>query len=412
MDKTGTMDAKLAFDLGEGIDGDFPANIHNYRLMYKSALSDDYDTIDVAGKGVQNGDQVYFAVNNNELADGYYTLGTVSQSNSPLTGVESRTWYTLISGDWDDPDVWTLDPSGALPNNPENLTPTTSSTTDQVVILSGKTVTVSNNNKSASRLTLEGRLDLQGTSGHDFGAIRGGGRMLLSGDHFPAGDASHFVSEGQGEGTVEYYGGSYDLDQSLEFYDLEINLNGASETLTLLRDYTINGSLTVTRGQFMINNSSATTDLNMTIHKDGVVDEHGSILTGTANARHQLNLYGDLINHGTMEFTNRTSPDYNNEANDGIVDANFLNTTSNQKIQCNNTTNFYRIEIDKGTQTYQLSIEASDASHFNLFGAANVGHGEGAQLTYNDNALGLISGTVRLKNNVDVPVLKVRTTVD
>ncbi|MFW6101687.1 MAG: hypothetical protein ACOC90_09905, partial [Bacteroidota bacterium] len=282
VDKTGTMDAKLAFDFGEGIDGDFPNNIHNYRLMYKSTLSDDFDTVDVAEKGVQNSDQIYFAVNNSELADGYYTLGTVDQNDSPLTGVESRTWYTLISGDWDNPDVWTLDPSGVLPNNPNGYTPSSSPTShsDEVVILSGKTVTVTDAGKNNNRLTVKGRLDLQGTSGHDFGEIRGDGKILLSGDHFPSGDASHFVSEGQGEGTVEYYGGSYTLDQQLEFYDLEINLNGASETLTLLKDYTINGGLKVTQGQFMINNGSSTTNLSVRVNDDVLVDENGSILTG------------------------------------------------------------------------------------------------------------------------------------
>ncbi len=412
VDKTGSMKAKMAFDMGEGIDGDFPANIHNYRLMYKSPSATDYDTVDVAGKGVQNSDQIYFEVEEAQLADGYYTLGTVDRSGSPLKGVASRTWYTLISGEWNNPDVWTLDPSGALPNNPNGYTPSTSPTSDadNVVILSGKTVTVTNSGKNNNRLTVKGRLKLQGTSGHAFSEIRGSGKILLSGDHFPSGDASHFVSKGQGEGTVEYYGGSYELDQPLEFYNLEINLNSASETLTLLEDYTINGGLRITRGQFQINNGSANSNLSVTVHADLMVENNGSILTGAANARHQLNLYGDLTNRGTVEFTNRTSANYNDEATNGIVDANFLHDTRNQKILCDGTTNFYRIEIDKGnSDTYGLSIESNNPAYFNLYGYANEDHGEVAQLSDNANALGLIRGTVRIKDNVDIPVLSQAT---
>ena len=408
LDTTGTVNANLAFDMSEGINGDFPANIYNYRLMYRSSTGVPYDTLEVTAKGVQNGDQIYFSVNDAQLDDGYYTLGTVDQTNSPLDGVEGRTWYTLISGDWYNPEVWTLDPSGALPSNPNDYTPTTSPTSnaDQVVILSGKTVTVSSGSKTNSRLTVEGRLDLQSTSGHSFGQIRGNGRILLSGDNFPSGDASHFYTPGQGEGTVEYYGTSFDLSRSLIFYDLEVNLNATSESITLLNDYNVHGNMTIERGRFRINDDASTTSLNINVHGDLLVQEDGSLLTGTADARHQLNLYGDLTNRGTIEFTNRTSADYGSEANDGIVDANFLNDSKDQEILCDGPTNFYRIEIDKGSDdTYILSIESTNASYFNLYGYAGQGHGSTAQLTDNANALGLIRGTARIGNQVDIPVL-------
>jgi hypothetical protein len=67
---------------------------------------------------------------------------------------------------------------------------------------------------------------------------------------------------------------------------------------------------------------------------------------------------------------------------------------------------FYRIEIDKGTDdTYELSLEATDGNYFNLYGAANESHGSISQLTDNNNALGLIKGTVRIKSNISIPVL-------
>jgi len=408
VDKTGDVNAKIAFDMSEGIDGDFPANIQNYRLMYRGNTGDSYDTLEVAGKGVQNGDQIYFSVDNAQLTDGYYTLGTVDQIASPLEGVEGRTWYTLISGDWDNPEVWTLDPSGALPNNPNGYTPSTSPTSnaDKVVILSGKTVTVSSGSKTNSRVTVEGRLDLQSTLGHSFGEIKGNGRILLSSDNFPAGDASHFYTPGQGEGTVKYYGTSFELVRSLVFYNLEIHLNSSTETLTLLNDYTVNGNLTIEQGRFQINNSTNTTNLDIGIHGDLMVSDGGSIRTGAANARHQLNLYGNLTNRGTIEFTNRTSASYGSEASDGIVDANFLNDNEDQKVLCDGPSVFYRIEINKGSDdTYILALEATDPSFFNLYGYAGQSHGSTSQLSDNANALGLIKGTVRIGNQVDIPVL-------
>ncbi|MFO7938373.1 MAG: hypothetical protein R6U66_01335 [Bacteroidales bacterium] len=408
VDKTGTVNVKLAFDFSTGIDGDYPANIQNYRLLYKSNVGDSYDTLSVAGRGVQNGDQIYFSVDDAQFSDGYYTLGTINQAESPVEGVAGRTWYTLISGDWDSWEVWTLDPSGSLPNNPEQLTPSTSSTSnaDNVVILTGKTVTVSTNNKTHSALTVDGRLDFQSTSGHSFGEIKGRGRILLSGDNFPGGDATHFITAGQGEGTVEYYGTSFLLNQSLEFYDLILDMNDAAQTLTLLADYTVNGNLRIKQGDFQINDNTSTTNLNINVTGDVNVESSASISTGTGNARHQLNLYGDFTNNGTVAFTNRTSANYGSEAADGIVDVNFLDDSKSQSALLNGPSSFYRIEIDKGTDdTYALSLEASNANYFKLYGYAGENHGSVAQLTDNNNALGLIRGSVRIKSNIRIPVL-------
>lgn len=408
LEKTNTPATRLSFDFSEAsLDAQNPVNPSNYVLLYRNALTGNFSVVKNAD-GVQNGDQVYFVLSETDIETGYYTLGTEDQLESPLSGDEGRTWYTLISGDWDDWEVWTLDPSGSLPNNPDHLTPTTSPTSnaDNVVILTGKTVTVNSDDKENNKITIDGRLDFQSTSGHSFGEIKGRGRILLSGDYFPGGDASHFISEGQGEGTVEYYGTSFDLNQSLEFYDLTIDMDDAAQTLTLLADYTINGNLRIKQGELQFNDNTSTTNLNISISGDVNVESNGKILTGTANARHQLNLYGDFTNQGTAEFTNRVAADYSNEATDGIVDVNFLNASKNQRIYCAGITNFYRIEIDKGTDdTYELSIESTDPANFNLFGYANQGHGSTAQLTDNDNALGLVRGTVRINNNVNIPVL-------
>ncbi|MCD6556859.1 MAG: hypothetical protein J7K64_06660, partial [Bacteroidales bacterium] len=406
------VDAKLIFDFKEALtDGQYPADVANYVLLYRSASTGAYSKVSVAGQGTYDADQVYFNVSDANLQNGYYTLGTDDETNSPVEGVAGRTWYALASGDWDTWDYWTLDPSGSLPNNPSHEIP---SSNDKVVIHTGKTITISSNTKTVAGITVDGILQLGTTSGHSFTTIKGSGRIKLASDNFPLGDATDFITKGQGEGTVVWQGGSYNLSSSHTFYNMEIGLDNAANTLTMLADYTLNGSLVVETGIFQINDNASTTNLNLEVNGNVSVEANGQILTGTGNARHQFNMYGDFTNNGTVKFTNRTAADYANEATDGIVDANFLSNNSNQTVSCNGITNFYRIEIDKGTDmTYELSISASSTANFKLYGYANQEHYNIAQLDdgaaaadhRNPNALGLYRGTVRIKSNVEIPHL-------
>jgi hypothetical protein len=410
IDTVKTPAAELAFDFSEALtDGLNPTNISNYVLLYRAGTTGNFSVVKSAD-GVKNGDQVYFNLTDADLETGYYTLGTIDNVNSPLEGVAGRTWYTLISGNWGDWEVWTLDPSGSLPNNPDHYTPSTSPTNsaDDVVILTGKTVvTDTSNNLIHASIIVDGRFDLTTTTGHSFGEINGTGIILSAADNFPEGDASHFYTAGQGEGTVEYYGTDFDLLEPREYFNLKIDMDDASQKLTLFNDYVINGEMRVIQGEFQINDDTdSTNNINVTVYENLAIESNGKILTGSMNARHQLNLYADFINDGTAEFTNRIVANYAAEAADGIVDVNFLNTTEHQTASCNGPTNFYRIEIDKGTDdTYMLTLETSNAANFNLFGYANEDHGAVAQLAANNNALGLISGTVRIKTNINIPVL-------
>lgn len=322
--------------------------------------------------------------------------------------IDKRVFYSFKSGSWDDASTWTLDPSGTQLLNPNNVTPSTSATSDndEVVILSGRNVTIPTDNKVNKSLTVIGTLDFGESNGHAFTSISGTGRIRLAADNFPAGDATHFVTAGQGEGTVEYYGSSRSLNIARSYFNMDVNMTAAN-TLTLKQDYIINGNLTITGGIFSFNDAS-TTAVNITVNGDVTVSAQGEIVTGNGNARHQLNLYGDFTNNGEARFTNRTAPDYPTEATDGIVDVNFLSGSKDQSITCNGITNFYRIEIDKGIdQTYTLNIDATDASYFNLFGAANQTHGSIPQLTVNNNAFALLRGTVRIGNSVEIPTLSI-----
>ncbi|MCF6240650.1 MAG: hypothetical protein L3J74_04820 [Bacteroidales bacterium] len=406
IEKTGAQNATLIFDLPEGIGGQYPQNISNYVLLYRNATTGTYSQV-TATVNYGDADQVAFSVIDANLTNGYYTLGTTDQTNSPVEGAPGVTWYTLASGNWNDYQIWTLDPSGALPNNPTNSYPQNPS--DKVVIKSGKNVNMNINNIHCNELKVDGRLDLNTSTGHTFDIIKGNGRILMAADNFPAfSDMSDFNTAGQGEGTVVFYGSAdYSLSTPYTFYNMEVDMT-AGNTVTLMVDYNINGYLRVLQGNFQINDNTSTTGINFTVQGNVSVEAGASILTGTGSARHQFNFYGDFTNNGTVKFTNRTVADYANEATDGIVDANFLNASKDQSILCAGTTNFYRIEIDKGTDaTYILDIEATNTANFNLFGYAAENHPDVVQLTANNNALGLLKGTVKLGSNVNISSLTI-----
>ncbi|HEX2969487.1 MAG TPA: hypothetical protein VHO46_10330 [Bacteroidales bacterium] len=332
------------------------------------------------------------------------TAATTLNATWSGTEPEKRTFFSFRSGSWDVASTWTLDPSGTQWLNPDSYTPSNSPTfeNDEVIVLSGHMVTIASNGKRNKNLTVNGTLDFGITTGHSFETISGTGRIRLANDNFPSGDAANFITQDQGEGMVEYYGNTRNLNISRTFYNLEVNLTPGN-SLIILADYIINGNLTISNGSFSI---SAPNPLNITVYGNLSIESSGKIVTGSANSRHQLNLYGDFTNNGEASFTNRLGPDYVNEASNGIVDVNFLNDTRNQSIICNGLTRFYRIEIDKGEDfTYVLNIDATNPDYFKLLGFANESHGSIPQLTENNNALGLVKGSVRIGNSIILPVL-------
>ncbi|MEP4532077.1 MAG: hypothetical protein ABJ004_03250 [Cyclobacteriaceae bacterium] len=411
LDKTGNMNLALAFDFGDVISGQYPQETADYRLIRRNGAN--YDIVTTASVYVSD-DNLVFNVEDANLADGYYSIATVDNSTAPLDGGAQKVWYSYKSGNWEDPLSWTLDGAATpLYVNPGSAIPTGS---DRVVIASGKTISMLDlagsadyNNASVAEIEVIGELDLGTSYGHNAGTLLGTGKVILDGNsvsdelNFVGGDVSGFIgSEG---GTVEIQGDGLEVVSTQTFNNLIVNLDNPSNVVTLLSDLLLVGDFTVSNGIFRINDASLTA-LSIDLYGDLYVGANGEIATGSGDARHQFNFYGDFVNDGYIAFTQRTTPVTGSEATDGIVDANFLNDNADQTIQCNNTTHFYRIEIDKGEDdTYTLNIEAGDASYFNLNGYAAQSHSSTAQLTSNSNALGLLKGTVRLATNVDVDVL-------
>jgi hypothetical protein len=330
---------------------------------------------------------------------------------------QDTTWYSLASGDWDDPTIWTLDPSGALPKNPDNLTPTTAITgnTHRVVILSGRTITVNSDNKINSRITVTGRLELNATTNHDFNEIRGGGKIVLKADNFPAGDSTHFISAGQGEGTVIFDSSGYDLSTPMSFYNLEIDLDNATDSVVLVADYQINGNLTLTQGKLKINNDASTTLLDLTVTGNVSVSANSSIGVGYANAYdgsqnyynrfHDFTIGGEFESYGVIRLTNQSVPDYTTQTATGAVTIHMTNASDNN-FKCYNTTDLYNLHINKGSDaTYELTLYVHDKAYFSLFAPNDSLYNRNVSHPEHFKALWIEAGILRLKGEVVIPSL-------
>jgi hypothetical protein len=423
---------RVVFDIPEGIaGGDFPQNISNYVLLYRAGTSGNYTPVTTISTAYGDIDQVAFEVANADLVNGYYTLGTTDQTNSPVAGAEGTNFYSLTSGAWNDPSTWTLDPAGVLPLNPGNTYPQLS--TDNATIKSGKTVTVSNNNIDCYRLTVEGRLDLSNTTGHSFQEIRGDGKILLQGDNFPTGDASHFVTVGQGEGTVEFYGGNFTMASNYTFYNLIINLNTPFNSVLLANNLTVNGDFTLEQGWFQINDNSSTTILNIEVDGDLSVSANASLRTGLGNTigtysigtslpsvgnyhniYHQLTIGGNFTNNGVVRFTNQPAPDYSQFTTTGAVTVRFIGA-QNSRVDLYGTTDFYNLIVEKGTDASNtLELYSDNADYFTLYGPNSVGHNEGSPFSQEDpeirKALWIYRGKLKLTGEVNIPTLCEYTT--
>jgi len=307
-----------------------------------------------------------------------------------------------------------LDPSGTTLINPTTSQP---GIADNVVIVNGRIVTIPSGEpaKTVASVTIqEGAvLDITNTTGHNFGAnLNGSGLLRISTSDFPDFAAGTFVSTGGG--TVEYRNiGGFTLQQ-FTYNNLIINLNGATDEVLYSNAtaLTINGSITIDRGIVRINAGTATAR-TVYFNGDVIVNQNGQIRVGTGNAGHSVYVRGNFTNNnGYVNFTNMAAPNYTALPGNGYATLFFDNDFTDQNISCNGSTNgvtiFYRIVIDKGNNpdyTWILNIDAERANQFNLYGRSNQGTGTNPPNIANNNALGLLRGTVRLGQNINIPSL-------
>jgi gliding motility-associated-like protein len=353
----------------------------------------------------------------------------ITTGSTYWTAAASVTFYSYQTGDWNTPNTWTSDPSGTL-----QIGNTVPGLNDKVVILSGRTVSLS------SDITSDG-LDITIESGgflnqvvnrftNTLAALRGQGTLQLASVNFPAITVNTFINPGGG--TTEYYNASaFVLPVSQTVYNnLKINTNTA--IATQLGNLLLNGDLYVKSGSFRINDNASTAKLSLTISGGVTVDAGASVSVGTGVTNpaiggvtaggtapfinyytyfHTVIIKGDFTNNGTVRFTNLQYPVYSafppvlNGATSGAASVYFQGETDNT-ITCNGITDFYNLVLDKGLdQTYKLTVYSTDYKNFRLFGA-NTLTGEVAGSNANlRKALWIRTGSLILEGSVIIPSL-------
>lgn len=327
--------------------------------------------------------------------------------------------YSYQSGNWNQALSWTRDPSGTTLIPAEGILPVTG---DSVVVLNGRVISLT------ADVTTEG-LGLRISGGgilnlstfqftQTLRSFSGTGRLRSSrttgGVTYMPNVASTNRFIGTGGGITEYYcETNVTMNNAIaSFFGLELSKKtSGSATYTLAHDLTIHGDLVISRS------GSATTTLTfgdgtsrtLTVNRNMLVEAGGNFRTATNDQQHNVNLNGDLVNNGSVRFLNITTPNYLTDPTDGRTTVTFGGLSDN-KIDCFGETNFYRLVLAKGSDaTYVLTVNSSNVNNFKLLGRNNESNNP-AQNPSQANptiskALTLNFGTLRLKENIDIPSL-------
>ena len=323
-------------------------------------------------------------------------------TNTTLPAVVSSYWstggpstyYSYQTGDWNNPNTWTSDPGGST-----QLGNTVPGLNDYVVILSGRTVSLSNDisTQNLSITINNGGFLNQTTYQYSNGlkSLSGQGTLQLGStvaDYFPNTITNTFVAAGGG--TTEY-NASVNITQTTH-NNLSINTGGTVIYKNNASTLTINGNLLVKQGNFQINDATPQR-IKVTISGNVNVNVGASFTVGSGNTvnsgdtpttvaiggvapftnyydleTHRIVVNGDFTNKGIVKFTNQTYPQFNAYSSNGAATVYFQGSTNNT-LSCNGNTDFYNLVLDKGTnQTFLLTVYSTAFNNFRLFGANNA----------------------------------------
>ena len=352
---------------------------------------------------------------------------------------ERFTFYTFTNGNWNNPEIWTLDPSGTIYKNPNERVP---SANDRVVILAGNEVTTEADEKKCVSMTIAdgGVLSIGTTTEHNFGQVKGKGKLVLASTNFPGGEYDVFVKKNGG--IVEYQNiGNFTLPTGRKTYNnLIINIP-EGDTAILGSSFKVNGYLKIKSGAFQIGDDSGkgwsiiieddvtvdagaaiTTSKTIATSNDNSLVRHREYAVDGAIGGHYMVINGDLINNGTVKFTNLTpenaheyyglipNPTYQGPRDH--VDVFFKNQEKDQNIVINGPTYFYMIDVDKGGVDQCVNVSASAENQFYLLGFLwnfpEYIDGSVHADQYNNyyHALRLSKGTLRLGENIKIDALQ------
>lgn len=329
----------------------------------------------------------------------FYTSGASNLNGIWTLKEPITTYYSYQSGNWNIATTWTTDPSGTLSENPG-----VPGAGDRVVILNGRTIHTTEARSAFSvQINEGGTLDLRTSTGHSFTSVSGQGLMRLQSINFPTGDFSLFVSATGG--TVEYYNIGGNLPTQYTYNNLLItNSTGADYNLVLTNptnptSYTLNGNFELRRtggGTLTLTMANAARTTNFDVFGNFTVGEGCSFLLGAFNATHNINIYGDFTDNGTVNLNRNANYSANTQ---GAAILTFWGLSDNTAI-VNTTTRFWNFRVNKGIdQTYVLSVEGTQPNCDPFKGRDPMiySHQENERAT-----ISIYAGTVRLGQNLNV----------
>lgn len=323
-----------------------------------------------------------------------------------IGAVNAKTWYVInnvTTGElegWQNPSNWTEDPAAQVYSNPEFSIPASG---DDIVVRQGKEITLpAGFVVNAGTVTVDGILYIAGaTDMHTVNALRGSGRVYIAGNNLPTGNLSHFTSEGPGAGTLVFYGdGPITVPSAFSAYNLEVDMSGNDKSVTLVNNVTVNGSLNVKRGRLIMD---GTTSRTLEVKKNIHVQTNGFIGVSNSEAYHNLVVWGDFKNYGSVKLSN--APQYN-VANNGAVRLTFKGASNNDFV-VNGSTQVYRLFVEKGDNDfYTLSVVSNNVNNFKLMGpyARNFGveTSEAGLQGWEKLPLVIRKGTLKLGANIKI----------
>ncbi|PWJ42717.1 T9SS type A sorting domain-containing protein [Sediminitomix flava] len=318
-----------------------------------------------------------------------------------------ETWYSYKSGDWDDAGSWTLD-GASLPiyDNPGGDTPDAD---DDIVITSGRTITVQNDTDLpdfTGSLTIYGTLNFGTSDGNNtddtdlidseryvFAQILGDGTIEFYGydntgvfyDNLPSSENSNWSNF---EGVIVAKGGNniyinqeWTSTNTSALYEFKVDMDETADEVVFLEDVEISNNLQVDKGTLRINQntnefggSSEGKQLDIlisgsvTISSDGEFNAGSGAIYASGNSStyhgdwHTVTVGGDFTNNGSIDFSPGLvvgSVDYY-DTDDAAVSLYFTGASDNSFL-VNSSTILYNLIIDKGTdRTYQLSLNVAN----------------------------------------------------
>jgi fibronectin-binding autotransporter adhesin len=313
------------------------------------------------------------------------------------TVAKATTYYSYQSGNWSTANTWTTDPAGTT-----LLGPAVPTNSDQLVVLAGRTVSLSANVVTTGHnvnINNGGILDLSTFTITTITLLEGEGTLRIGASYFPTATTNNFITVNGG--TVEYYnfGAPTTLPATPTTY---YNLTLSNSTVT---NYTMNlGSALTVLGNFNITATSTGT-LTFGIGNDVSTSRalvfNGNVTVGAlctlnisagSTALHTISMAGNFTINGTVDLTNNA--DY--AANTlGAASLTFTGLSDNTVSINNVSTSFYSFIVNKGVdQTFTLNVTASVAtSPFDGFNSNNM--------------ITLTKGTLRLGANITVPQMNI-----